>query len=128
MKSRKIVNTSLVVFLILMLAFPAFAADNDDTKESDGIGFNDFFNKDGAEEVMDESAVSTPLDKMSGWGTFVIYGVLACYFGYCLILYFSGSPEKRSLGATGFVFGVLGIILFMVCSTTAFDALTWDYS
>jgi hypothetical protein len=107
----------------------AGAADmSEASNSSDHIQFKDFLDQKAAKEEMDKGTMSTPMTKASGWGTFAIYLILAIYFGKCFLMAFSGDPDKMSTGRLGFVLGIVLIIAFMVCSTTAFDALSWDYS
>ena len=138
MNKRKLFLTLLIVLSVLTMSVSSVSAEEEEdddefgnaksNSKDGGIRFTDFLDKRAAKEQMDSGAMSTPIEHASGWATLGLYLILALYFGKMFLLYFSGDPEKRALGIVGFIVGVVGIIAFMVAGTTAFDAITWDYS
>jgi hypothetical protein len=98
------------------------AADNGTFKLSD------FIKPEGAKQELENSAFKNPVEKGSNWGTLALVATIFLYFAGCLYKYYTGDEDERAAAFKGFFMGVIMVVLFMACTSTTLDALTWDYN
>jgi len=120
-KTLKIVF-SVMSLLMMFAPMVGAAADGDNS-----FKINDFIKPEGAKEELEKSAFKNPVDKGSNWGTLALVATIFLYFAGCLYKYYTGDDEERSSAFKGMFVGVIMVVLFMACTSTALDSLTWDY-
>lgn len=108
-----------------MLFVPMIAAAEEDN--SGALRLNDFIKPNAAKEELNNSAFSKPTEKASNWGTIALIVIVVLYFAGCVYKYYTGDDEERSNAFKGLFVGVIVLVLFMACTSTALDALTWQY-
>jgi len=121
--NTKILKVVFSMMCLLMMFAPMIcaAADNDSFKTTD------FIKMGGAKQELENSAFKDPVEKGSNWGTLALVAVIMIYYAGCLYKYFTGDDDERAKAFKGFFVGVIAIVLFMACTSTGLDALTWDY-
>jgi hypothetical protein len=119
--------------ILLMLAPMVLAAEEEDDSDGSGsnnsekLGLSDFWKPAEAKKTLDDSAFKTPVDKGTNWGTLGLIIIIVFYFGKCLWNIMAGDDEARSKGFIGLFIGVGAIVLFLAVTSTALDALNWQY-
>jgi cytochrome b561 len=121
--STKLLKIVFSIMCLLMMFAPIVGA----AAENDTFKTTDFIKISGAKQELENSAFKDPVEKGSNWGTLALVAVIIIYYAGCLYKYFTGDDDERAKAFKGFFVGVIAIVLFMACTSTGLDALTWNY-
>lgn len=123
--STKISKVVFSTMCLVMMFAPMIGAA---AEEDSGVfSINDFIKPSSAKAELNDSAFSGVQEKGSNWGTIALVAVIVIYFGGCLYRYYTGDDDARATAFKGMFLGVVVVVLFMACTSTALDALSWDY-